>query len=366
MRVLFLVTGGAWNASARAFLVAARGLMRRGHDVVVACESDCPVHVHAQPADVPIVPFRAGRTATGEGWRLRQTIREREVDVVFVHTDAEQYVASSAVRFARGGARVIRRIPPFAATAGSRRRAFAARLAPAGLLFATEADREAAGAHHAEFRVPATVAPLSVDLATHESVSAASRATLMAGADARVIVCVQDGTNPQRVLAVIRTLSLLASRHPELHLVIVGAGDTDELRMHGAAVGINAMITYLGMRDDELAILRAADAGWIAAEGDTAAFAALDCMAFGVPIIAERTPLSEHYVADGIAGVLVDGGDATDIAASVAAFLARTEQRAQMGQAGRARLQREFSYEAMLDGYEAAMNAAATFAASRR
>src|SRR3954467_3947897 len=161
MRALFLVSGGAWNASARAVILAARGLATRGHEVIVACDSDCPVHVHAQTADVPIIPLRSNALSTGEGWRLREVIRDRSVDAVFVHTESELYVASTAVRFARGAAGIIRRVPPFSVATSSRRAAFAARLAPAGLLFVTDADRQAA-LNVERFRLPAVVAPLAV------------------------------------------------------------------------------------------------------------------------------------------------------------------------------------------------------------
>jgi len=365
MRALFLVTGGAWNASARAFVLAANGLSRRGHQVAVACESECPIHVHAQTADLPIVPLRAGASGTGDGWRLRGAVRDGEVDVVFVHTDAEQYVASSAVRFARGKARIIRRIPPFSVVTRSRRAAFASRLTPAGLLFATAAD-VAVAANSEGFRIPAVVAPLAVDAASYEGIPAADREAFDGGPNRRLIVCVQDGKHPQRVLTAIRALSLLASRHPELRMVIVGSGDLDELRMHGAAVGVNALITYMGVRDDELSIIKAADVGWIAAESDAAAFAALDCMAVGVPVIAERSPLTEHYVADGIGGILLATTDATETAASVASFFAKRDQRTQMGAAARNRLQREFPFDAMLDGYEEAMQAAAAYSGATR
>jgi glycosyltransferase involved in cell wall biosynthesis len=361
MRALFLVSGGAWNASARAFVLAANGLSRRNHEVAIACESDCPIHVHAQTADLPIVPLRTGATGTGGGWRLRDAVRDGEVDVVFVHTDAEQYVASSAVRFARRNARIIRRIPPFATVTRSRRAAFASRLAPAGLLFATEADRDAA-AHSPGFRLPAAVAPLAVEPASYDAIPPTDRGTFDVAAGGRLIVCIQDGKHPQRVLTAIRALSLLAPRHPELRMVIVGSGDLDELRMHGAAVGVNALITYMGVRDDELSIIKSADVGWIAAESDAAAFAALDCMAAGVPVIAERNRLTELYVADGIGGILLSSTDATDTAALVASFFAKGDQRAQMGAAARSRLQREFPFDAMLDGYEEAMQGAAASA----
>lgn len=354
---LFLVSGDRWSASARAFVLAARGLAARGHDVALACETDCPVHVHAQASELPIVALHPKTSATGEGWRLRGTVRDRDIDAVFVHSDSELLTASSAVRFARGAGRVIRRIPPFVVVPPTRRAGIAARIAPAGLLFTTEADRDAATGIE-RFRIPPAVAPLAVDIDSYTSITPATRETLRAPARARVIVCIQDGAHMQQVFTAIRALSLLAPRHPELHLVIIGPGSMDEMRMHGAALGVNAMVSYLEHRDDTLSIIRAADVGWIAAGGDAAAFAALDCMASGVPIVAERTPLTEHYVADGIAGILLASANATVIAASVAAFLAKGDRRTQMGQAGRARLQREFPYDAMLRGYEQAMGAA--------
>jgi glycosyltransferase involved in cell wall biosynthesis len=128
--------------------------------------------------------------------------------------------------------------------------------------------------------------------------------------------------------------------------------------MCGAALGINPMITILGTRDDELSVLRVADAGWVAADGDAAAFAALDFMALRIPVLAERTPVTEHYVSDGIAGVLLSSADPSTTAASVAAFLAKREQHAAMGNAGRTRLLRDFPIAAMIAGYEQAVNAA--------
>jgi glycosyltransferase involved in cell wall biosynthesis len=166
----------------------------------------------------------------------------------------------------------------------------------------------------------------------------------------------------RKILVLMRLVALLGERHRELHLVILGGPRQDELRLEGAALGVNARVTYLGAREDELSILRAADVGWIAAEGDAAAFAALDFMAFGTPVIAERTPLTEHFVADGIAGILLPRSESplelTTVAAMVTAFLAKTEQRAAMGKAARARLEREFSFDGMIRGYEEAISPA--------
>lgn len=356
MRVLFLNTDDCWSASARAFVLAARGLAARGHEALVACQEDCPVQVRAGEADVAVVTLPRNASKTGSTMQLRKTLQEKEADAVFVHSDAELLVAGSAMRLGRGGGAIIRRVPPFAVASPGRGARFAMRIAPTGLLFSTEADRDAADVKG--YRIPAVVAPLGVDIAYHESVREATRAAFGVPPTAHLIVCVTDGRDKRRVFTALRTLSLLSPRHLELHLIVVGAGAMDELRMHGAALGVNARVTYLGERDDELSIIRTADVGWIAADGDAAAFAALDFMAYRKPIVAERNPLTEHYVADGIAGALLAPAEPHTTAAAVAAFLAKEEQRVQMGNAGRTRLQREFSYDAMIRGFEQAITGA--------
>jgi glycosyltransferase involved in cell wall biosynthesis len=357
MGVLFLVSDGAWSARARAFVLAAKGLRARGHVVAIACESQCPVQVRTAESDVPIVALEPAASAAGDTWQLRRVVQERGIDVVFVHSDEEQIVASTASRLGRGsGVAVIRRVPPFEVVNQGHAARFATRISPTGFLFSTEADRSAADV--SRLAVPSGVATLGIDPAEHERVRAASKTSIGAPPDARVIVCVHDGGDKRRVYTALRTLALLAPRHPELHLAIVGTPRHDELRMHGAALGVNARVSFIGPTENELSIIRAADVGWIAADGDGAAFAALDFMACGTAVVAERSPLMEHYVADGIAGVLLTPAEPTTIAATVAAFLAKDEQRVAMGRAGRARLLRDFTPDNMTQGFEQAIAAA--------
>ena len=356
MRILFFVSDTHWSGRARAFALAARGLAARGHEVHIACDEECPVQDRLVKEALSVVPMTPNGNAAGDTLQLRRALTERGVDVVFVHSDAEHFSAGSALRLRGGAGGVIRRIPPFALAAGGTGGRITSRLATSGVLFSTEADLGAATGLRG--RLQPVVAPVGLDPATHDGVS---KATEITGArpDARLIVCVYDGGDRRGVMAAMRTLALLAPRHPELHLAVIGAPHLDELRMHGAALGINPMMTLLGARDDDLAVLRAADVGWVAADGDAAAFAALDFMAMRIPVIAARGPLTEHYIADGIAGLLLPPADPASTAAVVAAFLARRDQHGPMGNAGRARLQREFPFDAMIDGYERAALAAA-------
>lgn len=357
MRVLFMVPDGAWNASARAFVLAARGLAARGHDVQIACAAECPVQVHAKAANIPVTSL----AKVGSTLELRGKLQG--VDAVFVHSDSELVSAGSAVALGRGAGRVIRRVVPFEVVqfgAGAR---LVSRFAKTELLYSTDADREAA--QHAGGRYGTHVARLGVDTAEHDATTAAPRSAIGVPPKSRLIVCVFDGQK-HNVMTPLRTLALLAPRHSELHMAVIGAERPDEFRMHGAALGINSMVTFLGARNDELSIMRAADVGWIAANGDAAAFAALDFAGCRVPVLAERNALTEHYIADGVAGRLLPATDAAVTAASVAAFLAQDEARASMGNAARARIEREFTYSAMIDGFESAITGSRTPARSER
>lgn len=158
----------------------------------------------------------------------------------------------------------------------------------------------------------------------------------------------------------LRAVSLLAPNHPDLRLALIGPGSDDEdLRMHAAALGLTRIVTFAGERDDYLAVLRAADLGWVVTTGDAAAFACLDFMAMKVPVLAERGGIAGTYVADGITGLLLPPTDAPGTAAALARLLAHDDQRAAMGGAARARVAREFTEVAMLDGFERAAAAAA-------
>jgi glycosyltransferase involved in cell wall biosynthesis len=320
--------------------------------VTVACCADTSAEQVFAREGLDVVALPGDGTVAGDAWRLRRVLRERFIEVVFLHTAREQLIASSALRLAERGA-VIRRVPA-GQIAPSRGGRLAERMASSRLLFATEADRARSPGAANEF-----VAPLGVDVARVDGIRAEARASLGVEPRTQLIVCVTAGSARMRAGTALRTLGLLAARHPELRLALVGPGaDEEDVHMHAAALGVSPLVHFLGERDDLPVVLAAADVGWVAADGDDGAFACLDFMAARVPIVSERSPLIAHYVPDGIAGVLLPPAEPSDTAAAVASFLAHGEQRDGMGRAGRTRAQRDFGEQAMIDGFAAAAEAA--------
>jgi glycosyltransferase involved in cell wall biosynthesis len=203
------------------------------------------------------------------------------------------------------------------------------------------------------------IAPIGVDPALHDAIEPATRSEIGALSQGPVIACAYDPSGRYRLGAVLRTLALLAPRHRPLHVAVFGPGATDdELRLHTAALGVSEMVSFIDEDSDSIPVMRAATAGWVVSSGDAAALACLDFMAMRVPVIIDRTPLAQHYVANGITGLLLSTEESSQTASAVAAFLTSDDKRIAMGNAGRTRVQRDFSDAAMIDGFERAVNAA--------
>jgi glycosyltransferase involved in cell wall biosynthesis len=227
------------------------------------------------------------------------------------------------------------------------------RLAATGYLFTTEPSGSNGSAPRGAFEPVA--ADVGVSVETVEQVRPLSLPAIGARGGDQLIACVYDPSARRRVAALLRAVALLAPRHPGLRLAIVGPGaDDEDLRMHAAALGITEIVAHVGQRLDQHAVLSAAELAWVAAGGDNAAFGYLDLMALRVPVLAERDALSQRYVADGISGILLAQPDPGTMAARIAVLLAHEERRAAMGNAGRARVTRDFSEQGMIEGFERA------------
>ena len=356
MRVLFYLGDEQWSGCARAMFAAARGLEARGHQITVACCEDGRLNALAQAVGLDAVAIDTTAAGAGGVWDMRRVLRERFVEVVVVTTERDQLIVSSAMRLAERGA-VLRRVPSFERFELHTGGRLALKVATAGLIVTT--DRELKAINHAGWPIPASVVPLGVDAASYDEVEPVSRADIGAPPQSLLVACSYNAAGRNRLATVFRTFSLLAPRHPNMHVVVVGPGSLEEdLRMHIAALGVGPVFSFLGEREDELSVMRAADVGWIAAEADGAAFGCLDFMGLHTAVIAERSPLMQHYVADGISGLLLSQGDPSYTASAVAELLAGTEKCIAMGNAGRTRVQRDFTEIAMLDAFERAAEAA--------
>lgn len=361
MRVLFYYAAADWSGRARVIFESARLLAERGARVAITCRPDSvPEQRFGALSGVAVRTVEGGGSWLEESMRLGRVLRDEFSEVLVVHTAREHLVAAAALRRSERGA-VLRRVSMGGSLGGSLRVGNAERtaafLATSGFVVSTDDDLLTLSLPSRPLR-PAVV-PLGINAEVHDSVEATSRAALGLSLESRLLVCVMDAEARGRVATALRTLALLVRRHDSLRLLLAGPdADHEDLRMHAAALGIVHRVSFLGQREDVLSVMRAADIGWVVAGHDAAAYGALDFMALGVPLVAERNPVSARYVADGITGTLLPPADAPASAAAIATLLAEDEARSVMGAAARVRVGRDFDAVVMGDALEAAVTAA--------
>jgi len=308
----------------------------------------------AMSPDRPLLdvePIELGGTWIGAARRLARLARRQMADVVLVHTDREHLVAATAYRLG-SRARVIRRIRAGRSDEIRRTGRAAARIAPTCYMFATEREARSGAAPRGASGV--VVAPMGVAEAPPQN------AGDLVGDDVD-IVCIHDASSRSRAAAAIRTVAMLAPRHPGLRLVIIGEGVyDDDLKMQAAALGALNLVASLGDRADQLQVMRRARLGWVVADSDTAAYGILDFMSLGIPVLGPEHSVAKDYVLHDITGVLVASDDAFMTAAAAAELLTSDSMREAMGAAARGHVLREGTEAAMIDGFEHAADVAMT------
>ena len=78
----------------------------------------------------------------------------------------------------------------------------------------------------------------------------------------------------------------------------------------------------------------------------------LEAMAHGLPVVAASVGGVPEAVVDGVTGLLVPPGDSPALATAILELVADPARRRALGHAGRERIDRHFSMEAMIRAYE--------------
>src|SRR5438034_7351972 len=135
------------------------------------------------------------------------------------------------------------------------------------------------------------------------------------------------------------------ARVPDARLVVVGDGD-DRARLEARATAgrLGAAIQFTGRLDDAslAGVYRAAAFFVMPSTNEGFGLAYLEAMRAGKACIALHGAADE-FLDDGVAGVLVDGGDTDGLVDAVVRLFSDPDLRARMGAAGALRVAREFT-----------------------
>jgi sugar transferase (PEP-CTERM/EpsH1 system associated) len=163
---------------------------------------------------------------------------------------------------------------------------------------------------------------------------------------------VKDPLNLVRAfLHLLRTLPVGRER---LRLVMIGDGPLRrEAQALLAAEGAQDLAWLPGSRDDIPELLRAMDVFVLPSRAEGVSNTVLEAMACGLPVVATRVGGNAELIEEGRSGALAPAADPAALAAAVIPYLDDPLRRHEHGRAGRARVERMFSLEAMVAAYTA-------------
>ena len=140
------------------------------------------------------------------------------------------------------------------------------------------------------------------------------------------------------------------TRIPEAYLWIAGAGGLeDKLKAMAIALGVQDRVRFLGWRQDAAALSRAADVCVFPSRFEPLGNVVIQAWAHGLPVVAADSQGPGALIRNGEDGFLVPVDDADALADRVKAVLADPMLRIRLIQNGHARVEAEFSRDAVVE-----------------
>ena len=153
-------------------------------------------------------------------------------------------------------------------------------------------------------------------------------------------------------LAFIHALQTEPTLSRRLRLVMVGDGPLrEQVRTLLARADVGHLAWLPGERDDIPAVLRGLDCFVLPSRGEGISNTILEAMATGLPVIATDVGGNSELVEAGSTGELVEAGDVRLLAKKVVEYAADPEKARVFGRAGRKRVEKLFSLDAMVRRY---------------
>lgn len=197
--------------------------------------------------------------------------------------------------------------------------------------------------------IPNGIEPLAAPRSDQGEVARA----LGLAADRRWIFAVGRLWPQKRYRDLIWAGEMLGEMRGDTTLVIVGDGpQAGELLRYRDAVTDSHRVALVGARNDVASLLPHGHAYWIGSAYEGQSNGVMEAMRAGLPVIASDIPGNRDLVIEAETGYLVGLGDAAQFAAMTHALLEDDALRRRLGEAGRQRIETEFTVSAMIERHQ--------------
>jgi len=154
----------------------------------------------------------------------------------------------------------------------------------------------------------------------------------------------------------LRAAALVAPLYPEAQFVLVGEGrdgvTLGQLQRLATELGIAERLHFPGYRTHLLPVYGSFDIFGLSSRREGLPNSILEAMAVGLPVVTTDVAGTSELVLDGQTGYVVPQGDVDHLARAMVTLVADQQLRQRMGQVGRERIEREFSFTQRLQRIE--------------
>ncbi len=152
----------------------------------------------------------------------------------------------------------------------------------------------------------------------------------------------------------LKAAALVLSRVPKACFLLVGGGPLQgELQSRARKLGIEDHVRFAGSVEDGAAVLSQMDIFVLPSHMEGMSNSLLEAMAAGKPIVATNVGGNPEVVVDGKTGLLVPPKNPKALARAILRLLANPGLARSLGEAGRVRVESEFTLEKMVARMEA-------------
>ena len=184
---------------------------------------------------------------------------------------------------------------------------------------------------------------------------------------AELVVSVGRYAEEKNHALLIDALAELAPSRPPLRALLVGTGPLKaELAERVRRLGLEDVVQLTGTRLDAVDLVAAAAVFVLSSNREGLPVALLEAMSVGCPVVATAVGGVPGVVDDEETGLLVPAGDSSALAVAIARLLDDSALRTLLAENGKRTVERDFSEQAMLEGYEAAYVSAVAARRGRR
>lgn len=349
MKVLLVDLETAWRGGQNQALLILKGLKQRGHDAELVAAHGSALGQRAAEAGIAVHFVSRGFFRLAAAARIRALIKTGRFDVVH----ANEAHAVSAVWLSRGHRQVplviSRRVGyPIGASRVARSRYHAAARIVANSQWVAE-QAAASGAPKERLTVVYEGAEIPERFTAEQR--RAARAQWGIADDAPLLGCVGVLLPDKGQEWLIRALAALRMDFSNAKLLLAGDGPCRP-KLHALAreLGVAQAVLFPGFVKDIESVYAALDVFLLPSFFEALNNSLLAAMAYEIPSIAFQRGALGEIIEHEKSGLLVSGPDVAEISAAAARILRDRELAVQLGQAGRKRVQENFSAEGMVDG----------------